>query len=572
MGAENKNQTATTLPAGTRLGEDGRYEVRELIGKGGMGHVYRVRDRKFDKSPNPRYLAMKMLAAAGSDASILQRFLNEAQATSGIEHDHIVPVLDYGVDQERGQPFFVMPLLQGQEFTTYLKEKAPLEIQHAVDIIVCICAGVSKCHAVGIIHRDLKPSNIFLAQTPSGMVPKLLDFGVSKYGNEELTNDGQLIGTFRYFSPEQAAGKKADARSDQYALALLLYAALTRNVPFYELTGISLLEAIKQGSIPSARQRRPEIPEELDAAIMRALSVDPAKRFRTVHEFARELVQFSTPNGIARAMWSNHFTKPPEEFAVPQFSGPVRSPSPASGHVVVPLRTPDSAPLRATPSRAPTKLAGYEDQTRAESARPELPAPGTTTQRDNPLMAETPPIPPMIAPAPSEPLSVGSDQAVPSSPSTPPVSLTPEPSGARAVRTRRVLFAAAAAAGLGAVLATFLLTSRTPAPPAVAPATTPAAATPEPAAPARPSAQEPPPAQAHPVAVPAPTKPVPSAEPARPDAPAAPNVASPAASAPATVDRAAQQAGSQKDATKPKRRPKRQKTVEYTEDGSPILQ
>lgn len=574
--------SSSTLPQGTTLGEGERYEVRGFIGKGGMGHVYRVRDRKFDKSPNPRYLALKILAApSDADPSILQRFLHEAQATSGIEHDHIVPVLDYGVDTTLKQPFFVMPLLRGTDFGIYLRDKAPLEVAHAVDIMVCIAAGVAKCHSLGIIHRDLKPSNIFLAEMSSGLVPKLIDFGIAKYSNVELTTAGAFLGTAKYFSPEQAAGKPADAQSDQYALALLLYAALTGTVPFRELTGVPLLEAIKQGSIPRVRtvrqkavERLPperqekldEIPEALDAAIHRALSVHPSRRFPSVHEFARELVKFSTPNGLARAMWSNHFTRPPEHFVDSQFSMPVGVPA---GSAAKPAeaspRGPAPEPVSPSPSRAPTRVAGDTDATRIEPARPSFALSGTTTRKD--LFAETPPVP-LVAPAPSAPMSPAAPSAAPSSPSIVPAPVVVSNSSSRTgIRAPRLVVAAIAAAVIGATLSIVALSSRrhtstaspelhTAAPDATSP--TPPQQTAAPAAvtaprdPARAAAPSPVPVQ------PAPVRSSPE------------RVVDPAAPAPVAGERPADAPASQ--ATKTRRRSKRQKSVEYLDDGSPLLQ
>ena len=229
-----------------------RYEIRDLIGQGGMGAVYRALDTKLGRT-----VALKTVVAHRRGALLTddmrQRFMREALAASKVDHRNVVQVLDFGIVDD-GTPYLVMEYLRGQDLGVLLKNsREPLAVDYVVDIMLGVCAALRACHHVGIIHRDLKPANIFLCETDTGDEVKVLDFGVSKLALDgSITEDGQILGTPQYLSPEQVEGRVVP-ESDQYALGMLLYACLTRELPYQGLQHLALLHAIANGNFEPPR-------------------------------------------------------------------------------------------------------------------------------------------------------------------------------------------------------------------------------------------------------------------------------------------------------------------------------
>jgi serine/threonine-protein kinase len=301
-----------------------RYELLELIGEGGMGAVYRALDTRLGRT-----VALKTVitthAGAAFNQELRQRFMREALAVSKVEHRNVVQVIDFGVAED-GTPYLVMEYLRGGDLATLLKDSPGLlPIEQVADIMLNVCAALRACHQQGIVHRDLKPSNIFLAETDTGPEVKVLDFGVSKAPMAgDLTQEGQILGTPQYLSPEQVNGK-VGPESDQYALGVLLYICLTKRLPFEEHQNLSLLKAIEVGRFPSPRLHRPDIPQVLEAIILRAMSVDPTARFESVHALGQALWSFASARG--QIEWRNYY---------------FNTPSPAGGvhHPTLPLTPP----------------------------------------------------------------------------------------------------------------------------------------------------------------------------------------------------------------------------------------
>ena len=236
-------------PKGSRID---RYELRDRVGEGGMGNVYRAVDTKIGRT-----VAVKVLVPPDGRPltdQLRERFLREVLAISRIDHPNVVKVHDYGFGED-GTPYLVMEYLEGRDLANLLREsKEPLAIEQAADIMLEVCAALRACHEVSVVHRDLKPANIFLATTESGSgwQVKIVDFGVSKAPVEgDLTEHGQIVGTWQYLSPEQVNGKAGPA-SDQYALGVLLYACLTRRLPYGGLKHVALLKAIDKGRVQKA--------------------------------------------------------------------------------------------------------------------------------------------------------------------------------------------------------------------------------------------------------------------------------------------------------------------------------
>jgi len=285
-----------------------RYELHELIGEGGMGAVYRAVDSRLGRT-----VALKTVvpqrSGVGLTDELRQRFMREALAASKVEHRNVVQVIDFGVTGD-GTPYLVMEYLRGEDLGVVLrKSREPLAIEYVADLMLGVCAALRACHQLGIVHRDLKPSNIFLAETDTGHEIKVLDFGVSKAPMaDELTQEGQILGTPQYLSPEQVNGK-VGPESDQYALGVLLYVCLTKRLPFEEHQNLSLLRAIEVGRFRGPRAHRSDIPEALEAIVLRAMHTNPEERFESVHVLGQRLWDFASSRG--QVEWKNYYFHSP---------------------------------------------------------------------------------------------------------------------------------------------------------------------------------------------------------------------------------------------------------------------
>jgi serine/threonine protein kinase len=288
----------------------GRYELQALIGEGGMGNVYRGLDTK-----TGRAVAIKVVNVPGDEdvaAKLRLRFMREVLAVSRIGHPNVVRVDDYGFDDDN-TPYLVMELLNGTDLGKVLRSsRSPLPIPYVVDMALEVCAAVRACHAAQITHRDLKPGNIFLAKTDAGpgWQVKVLDFGVAKSpvfeGN--LTNLGQIVGTLQYVSPEQVNGV-AGPESDQYGIGVILYACLTKRLPFGGLKDIALLKAISRGEFLPPRTHRSDLPDALERIVLRAMSVSPADRFESVYALGQEL--WPLASRLGRRSWERFYAAEP---------------------------------------------------------------------------------------------------------------------------------------------------------------------------------------------------------------------------------------------------------------------
>jgi eukaryotic-like serine/threonine-protein kinase len=282
-----------------------RYELLELIGEGGMGAVYRALDTRLGRTVALKTVLTTPRGTEAFNKELRQRFMREALAASKVEHRNVVQVIDFGVAED-GTPYLVMEYLRGCDLAALLKDSPGLlPIEQVADIMLNVCAALRACHQAGIVHRDLKPSNIFLAETDTGPAVKVLDFGVSKAAIAgDLTQEGQILGTPQYLSPEQVNGR-VGPESDQYALGVLLYVCLTNRLPFEEHQNLSLLRAIEAGRFASPRIHRPELPEALEGIVLRAMHVDPAQRFESVHALGQALWPFASTRG--QIEWKNYY-------------------------------------------------------------------------------------------------------------------------------------------------------------------------------------------------------------------------------------------------------------------------
>jgi eukaryotic-like serine/threonine-protein kinase len=287
--------------------EFGGYVIRECIGRGGMARVYRA-----EQAALHRPVALKVLdrwvmeKPQGS-----QRFLREARAAAAIKHPNVVDIVDVGVWQER--PYIVMELLSGSDLETHLAQYGRLSDTQAASLALPIIAGMMAVHEAGVVHRDLKPSNIFLSNGADGeVVPKVLDFGVSKFSDKlqepikGQTKTREIIGTPTYMAPEALNGaRELGPRADQYALGAVLYECVVGRPPFEGETLLELLKAIAVGEVPAPRSIRPEISITLEDALLRAMNGNPMARFEALRDFGRAL--WPLADDRTKTIWQRSF-------------------------------------------------------------------------------------------------------------------------------------------------------------------------------------------------------------------------------------------------------------------------
>ncbi len=316
--AEKRAETSThrvpDLPAGEErvsgdlIGQvlDQRYRIRSLLGEGGMGQVYEAEHVQLGKR-----LAVKVLHPLYStEDEVVERFRREARAASSIGHPNIVNVTDSGTTPD-GRAYFVMELLDGMELADVITQEGPLDYERAVDIAIQVCQALGAAHKVGIIHRDMKPENVYLTTVGARTdVVKILDFGIAKSARLERVRGGQLtepglaVGTPEYMAPEQAAGKPPDPRFDIYAVGGILYAVLSGRPPHRGGNVMEILTRKATRNPTPPRSYRPDIPVELERAIMLALSRNPERRPQTMEEFEYELRKSlqGRPNAVAHML------------------------------------------------------------------------------------------------------------------------------------------------------------------------------------------------------------------------------------------------------------------------------
>jgi tetratricopeptide (TPR) repeat protein len=271
----------TTTPTDPLVGSTiAHYTVVAKLGGGGMGVVYKAIDSKLGRT-----VALKFLPPQWShDEGAKQRFMREAQAASATNHRNICVIHDIDHTDD-GRLFIVMAYYEGQTLKQRL-ESGPPPIGEAIEIATEVAEGLAKAHAQGVVHRDIKPGNLVVSD--DGV--KILDFGLAKFADAlQLTIPGSTIGTSGYMSPEQARGEEADARSDVWALGVVMYEMLTGEVPFKGAYPEAIFYAIKTEPVPPLRAQGRDIPETLETIVMRALEKDPDKRYQTAREVVRDL-------------------------------------------------------------------------------------------------------------------------------------------------------------------------------------------------------------------------------------------------------------------------------------------
>ncbi len=273
----------------------GRYKIDEVIGRGGMGVVYRVEHVRMGK-----LMAVKLLhGELARDREVVRRFHREAEAVSKLDHPHTVQVFDFG--ESDGMTWLVMELLSGRDLGAVLTSEGPIEFGRAARIVWQIAASVQQAHERGIVHRDLKPENVrILSDRSEPDFVKVMDFGLAKLRDTEeqkrasITRDGFLVGTPYYMAPEHIRGETVDARADVYALGAMFYKMITGVPPFWASTPVAVLtkHLTDQPIAPRRKSPRRDLPPEADDIVLKALAKDPAERQQSMSELREELARY----------------------------------------------------------------------------------------------------------------------------------------------------------------------------------------------------------------------------------------------------------------------------------------
>ncbi|MFO0683862.1 MAG: protein kinase [Sandaracinus sp.] len=339
----------------------GKYRLESVLGRGGMGVVFAARH-----TLSERRVALKWMEAdEDAEADALARFVREARAMGRIEHPNVVGVLDVGTEGDVA--YLVMEILRGESLRSTMAEAGPLSVERAVALLLPALEGVEAAHRAGVVHRDLKPENLFVVKGPDGepQTTKVLDFGISKLTEHEgrpleaqkLTKTGHVVGTPTYMSPEQVRGGTIDARTDVWALSVILYEMLAGKTPFAADNYGALLVAI---AVEPYEPLDPAIvPPDVARVVHRGLAKEAEDRWPTVEALARALEPFAR---------GARYREPRHPSLAPPAAEPARGSS-------VPTAAARPSPVRA--AGAPVAAAG-------SAATPELALPSAPAGRASP--------------------------------------------------------------------------------------------------------------------------------------------------------------------------------------------
>ena len=431
------------LPNGSTLA--GKYLIAEVLGQGGMGVVVAARHLRLQRD-----VALKvLLPALRTDPDVVARFEREGRSASQLLNRHVARVLDVDALPD-GTPFIVMERLRGKDLNDVLVDRGPLPYREAVGYLLEACAGMVAAHKAGIVPRDLKPNNLFLDEQGERPVLKILDFGISKVTgdeNQSMTATSTAFGTPLYMSPEQVRSTKhVDQRADIWSLGVVLYELLCGETPFNAPAAPAIIAAIIADKPPPIADRRPDLPPDLAAVVMRALAKDPNERYPDVAAFAaalapfgptgasivpppaassqplvaapaatnmplraattppsrgRQLLPIAVGMGLAFAVGSVVLVlalrKPPETPALAET--PVASVAPASSLEVLPSATIASPSASATASASASPSVTARNKPAPDKASPDKPAPDKASP-DKPAPGKAPPV---VTPAPDKP-------------------------------------------------------------------------------------------------------------------------------------------------------------------------
>ncbi len=284
----------------------GRYEILQLLGRGGMGAVYKARDKELD-----RFVALKLIRPElARNPEMLGRFKQELILARQVTHKNVIRIFDLG--QSNGIKFITMDFVEGQDLRALLRERGKLPPAEAAKIMLQICRALEAAHAEHVIHRDLKPQNIMLDK--KGRV-YVMDFGIARSARVlGMTQTGALIGTPEYMSPEQARGETLDQRSDIFSLGVIFYEILTGKGPYPSDTPLATLWKRMQEPVTPPLKLEPGLPPALNEIVVKALAIEPEKRFASAREMAHQLEIWLGPSAESSTIFlpaprSSHYWK-----------------------------------------------------------------------------------------------------------------------------------------------------------------------------------------------------------------------------------------------------------------------
>ncbi|HST26136.1 MAG TPA: protein kinase [Gaiellaceae bacterium] len=282
---------------------DGRYELEELTGTGGMSRVYRARDLQLN-----RRVAIKILHdQLSDDPEHLERFRREARAAARLSHPNIVTVIDRG--ESDGRQFIVFEHVEGENLKELVGRTGPLPVGKALDFGIEIARALGFAHTNGVVHRDVKPQNVLIREGAA----KVADFGIARADDPALagqTTTGTVLGTGDYISPEQARGEMATEQSDVYSLGALLYELLTGSVPYPSESAVAAATRHATDPVPDVLAARPDVPLRLAGAVQRAMAKDPHERFASMDDFLGELLACRSRQPVPEAAQTMIISEP----------------------------------------------------------------------------------------------------------------------------------------------------------------------------------------------------------------------------------------------------------------------
>ena len=291
-----------------------RYRLDALIGEGGMATVWRAWDLTLQRA-----IAVKLLFASEShtEEALVDRFLREARIAASVQHRNVIHIVDFGTTGE-GQPFMVMELLEGETLAARLRRQKPLPVAEVVQIGHLTLRGLAAVHAAGIVHRDLKPENVYLKDEGGVLYPKILDFGISRTiepavrgAGSQVTREGVIVGTPEYMSPEQARGvKQLSYRTDLYSMGVMLYEALTGQLPYTSENVGDLIVKIVTGCATPVHELTPSVPRVISDIVARAMARLPSDRFADATEMQDALLTASMQHAAGAVPMASNL--PPE--------------------------------------------------------------------------------------------------------------------------------------------------------------------------------------------------------------------------------------------------------------------